>query len=104
MSQSNPRFISPQEYLRREVKALEKHEYFEGNITQRDPSCFKHSLITVNGIVVFHRALHDSEFQIFDSNLRILASKITFFTYPDFMIVRGTEKLMRGRDDVLLNP
>ena len=97
-------YISPEEYLEAERAALEKHEYYQGEIFAMSGASLKHNKI-------FSNLFRDIAFKIkgkgcrpYGSNLRIHIPKNTLFTYPDISIICGEPDLTDDKFDTATNP
>ena len=80
---------TPEEYLRLERDASEKHEFYRGEIFAMSGGSFNHSLISANVIRELGNGLRTSPCRVFDSNLRIRIPRTTLYTYPDASVVCG---------------
>lgn len=98
--------ISPEEYLRREARSDQKHEYNNGEIRAMAGAQLPHNQIVSNLIFLLNRCLWESHCQVLPSDMLLkLPEACNRFTYPDLMLVCGTPKLdKRAGIDVLLNP
>ncbi len=97
-------YISPEEYLEAERAALEKHEYYEGEIFAMSGASLKHNKIFSNlfGDIAFK--LKGKGCRPYGSNLRIHIPKNTLFTYPDISIICGEPDLTDDKFDTATNP
>src|SRR4051794_26868494 len=83
---------TPEEYLRREQAALEKHEYYNGMVYRASDgpptptpvaSLPSHSLVVANVIGELRSRLKGDSCRVFDSNLRVRVPRTTSYTCPD---------------------
>lgn len=98
-------YISPEYYLEEERKALEKHEYYQGEVFAMSGASPEHNFISTNVLVDIGNKLKGKNCRPFGSDFRVHIPKNTFYTYPDITIVCGKTEL--ADDDVkdnLLNP
>ncbi|MES2764375.1 MAG: Uma2 family endonuclease [Bacteroidota bacterium] len=98
-------YISPEEYLERENTALEKSEYYNGEIFAMAGAKPNHVRITSNLTVHLANALRGKDCEVFPSDLRVnIPQAGNLFTYPDISVVCGKSDFS-GPDPIsLLNP
>ena len=98
------RVISADEYLAAERQALEKSEFFNGEIIPMAGATRNHNRIkeNVNGKIIQH--LEDAACQSFSSDMRVHLPETGLYAYPDIVIVCGEPQLMSDEFDNLLNP
>lgn len=80
---------TPQEYLRREFHAVEKHQYFRDEVFSMAGGTADHSLITANAICALGNALKGRRCRVCDSNLRVRVERTMMYTYPDASVICG---------------
>src|SRR5688500_8891652 len=80
---------TPEEYLRLERDASEKHEFYRGEVFAMSGGSHQHSLVIANVIGEVRNRLKGSTCRIYDSNLRIRIPRTTLYTYPDASVVCG---------------
>jgi Uma2 family endonuclease len=97
-------YATPQEYLSDERIALEKHEYYDGNILQMPGASLGHNFIVVNLVSELGSLLKDTEFRVLPSDIRVASPNLDTFVYPDASIVSGKPILQDDQFDTLLNP
>jgi Uma2 family endonuclease len=105
VAQSGIRY-TPEEYLRREYDAQEKHQYYRGEIWAMAGGTAEHSLIIANVNGELHARLKGGRCRAYDSNLRLRIPRTTLYTYPDVSVVRGEiqfDPLDRNKT-TMLNP
>ena len=85
----NKKFYSIAEYLQMENEALEKHEYYKGEIFAMSGAGNRHNIIAINIIVSLANSLKGKSCQPFGSDMRIHIPQNTLFTYPDISIICG---------------
>lgn len=93
-----------EEYLAFEETALEKHEYFNGEMYAMAGGSIAHSQVCGNAFAALHTALRGKECQAFESNLRVLVPRTGLFAYPDAMVVCEPLERVEGRTDTITNP
>ena len=98
--------VTPEEYLLRERDALERHQYFRGEVTAIQGGSATHSGIAANVTGELANRLKGSAYRVFEINLRIGIPTASFFSYADVGVVSGKLEL-DPRDvcgETLLNP
>lgn len=83
------KFYSIEEYLQMENEALEKHEYYKGEIFAMSGAGNRHNIISINIIVSLAISLKGKSCQPFGSDMRIHIPQNTLFTYPDISVICG---------------
>lgn len=101
--QSQPTY-SLEEYFELEAKALDRHEYINGEIIPMPGGTINHSRIIRNCCTVLDSALKRQPYETFvaDQHLQIIPRN--YYTYPDLMVVEGEPELLKGRNDTITNP
>jgi Uma2 family endonuclease len=104
LPQQNPRY-TPEEYLRLEREATERHQYFQGEIFAMAGGSPEHSLIISNVNGGLWSRLKGSPCRVYDSNLRVRIPKTSLYTYPDVTVVCGPLQLdpLDTRGETVLN-
>lgn len=97
-------YISQEEYLETERAALEKHEYYQGEIFAMSGASVNHNIISVNLISELKTKLKGNGCRLYGSDLRIHIPKNTLFTYPDISIICGDPDLTDDKFDTATNP
>jgi Uma2 family endonuclease len=105
VAQSGIRF-TPEEYLRREYDAKQRHQYYHGEIYAIAGGTAEHSFIITNLTGELHNRLKGGGCRVFDSNLRVRIPRTTLYTYPDVGVIRGEIDFdpLDNRRTTLLNP
>jgi Uma2 family endonuclease len=100
-----PRY-TPEEYLRLERDATERHQYFQGEIFAMAGGTPEHSLIISNVNGELRSRLKGSPCRVYDSNLRVRIPKTSLYTYPDVTVVCGPLQFdpLDSRRETALNP
>ena len=83
----NKKFYSIAEYLQMENEALEKHEYYQGEIFAMSGAGNRHNIISINIIISLGISLRGRSCQPFGSDMRIHIPQNTLFTYPDISVI-----------------
>ena len=97
---------TPEEYLRRERQAVEKHEYYHGEVIAMSGGAPDHSLIISNVNGELRSRLKGKPCRAYESNLRIRIPRTTLYTYPDASVICGGLQFdpLDTRRETVLNP
>lgn len=96
--------FTPEEYLARERKALDKSEYRNGQIYTMPGASRKHNLITGNTLAELHVQLRNRVCEVYPSDMRVKVSPTGTYTYPDVVVVCEEPQFEDTHFDTLLNP
>ena len=95
---------SKREYLEMENAAIEKHEYYHGEIFAMSGAKMQHNRVVKNLYTQLIYKLKGKPCEPYGSDARIHVEKNTLFTYPDISVICG-EPITRNNDDYnVLNP
>ena len=97
-------YISPEEYLAEERAALDKHEYYQGEVFAMSGASLKHNVIFSNLFTDIGSKLKGKGCRPYGSDLRIHIPKNTLYTYPDISIICGEADLTDKEFDTATNP
>jgi len=100
----NKQKISIEEYLEMENAALEKHEYYQGEIFAMSGAKVPHNAIASNLLVELGMKLKGKKCKPFNSDQRIHIPSNTLFTYPDISIICGEVITLNNDEWNALNP
>ena len=81
------KYITEEEYLARERRALEKSEFQDGKIFGMAGAKRVHNLIVTNLILSLGYQLNGKECEVYPSDMRVKAEKAKSFCYPDVTVV-----------------
>ena len=93
-----------QEYLEMEKQALEKHEYYNGEIFAMSGASTRHNIISTNIIIALGIALKGKSCRPYGSDLRIHIPENSLFTYPDISIICGEVIASKEDEDTATQP
>jgi Uma2 family endonuclease len=96
--------ISIEEYLEMENAAIEKHEYYKGEIFAMSGAKVPHNRIATNFLMTLALKLKGKKCEPFGSDQRIHIEANTLFTYPDISIVCGDIITLNNDNWDVLNP
>lgn len=98
------KYYSIREYLEMENEAIEKHEYYKGEIFAMSGAGNRHNIISVNIIVSLGNSLKGKSCQPYGSDMRIHIPGNTLFTYPDISVISGDILLSNEDENTSTNP
>ena len=93
-----------QEYLEMEKNALEKHEYYNGEIFAMSGAGNRHNVISINIIVALGIALKGTSCRPYGSDMRIHIPENSLFTYPDISIICGDVITLKEDEETATQP
>ena len=94
----------PEEYLKFEREAEERHEFIDGKIIKMAGESLSHSRICINLAVEFGSQLRRKKCEALSPNMKVRTTTKSLFAYPDLVIVCGEPKFHDVKKDVLINP
>jgi Uma2 family endonuclease len=94
---------TPEEYLRAERSASQKHAYFGGEIFAMAGCTERHDTITANVTTALGNALRGGPCRPHTSDMRIHIPATGLYTYSDGLVVCGAQFTDQTRD-TLINP
>lgn len=80
---------TPEEYLRRERDAVERHEYYHGEVFAMSGGTFEHSRTAANVVRELGVRLIGTPCGVQQSDLRIRIPRTTLYTDPDASVLCG---------------
>lgn len=92
------------EYRAIEETAEERHEYCNGEIIAMSGGSEVHSTIACNLLIYLGFLLRDTDFRLYNSDLRVWIPEHRCGTYADLIVVNGEPELNGDRTDEILNP
>lgn len=104
MVAEHKRLMTEAEYLIIERAALEKSEYYKGEIVSMAGATRNHNRVrdNINGEVIYQ--LKHASCQSFSSDMRVHLPDTSLYAYPDIVIVCGEPELIPDEFDNLMNP
>ncbi len=94
------------EYLRKEEKALHKHEFYNGQIIKMSGAKFRHNQAATNissALVVGVKKLKKKHF-VLNSDQKVFIEQENVALYPDALVVCETPIFWQEREDIIINP
>ncbi|MDQ3131149.1 MAG: Uma2 family endonuclease [Acidobacteriota bacterium] len=113
LKKDSEKIFTVEEYLKLEREAVERHEYFDGEIILMAGESDNHGTISANisGELYLQLKGKDCQLRIKDAKIKSggfapTAGKSTkgIFSYPDLVIVCGEVKHYDKKKDIILNP
>ncbi len=104
MGKPEIKYITQEEYLETERLALDKHEYFQGEIFAMSGASISHNIIFKNTFIDLGNKLKGKKCQPFGNDLRIFIPENTLYTYPDMSIICGEIETTDDNFDTATNP
>ena len=105
-SKKNPRLYTLEEYLDKEAKAKDKHEYFNGKILKMPYARGPHNEIAANVIAAFKTAFKNLNqvYRIFASDQKIYFPELNYGVYADTLVVSEQPAYFDDGELLLINP
>ena len=97
------KLITVQEYLESELNAVEKHEFFDGEVFAIAGASEKHNRVVVNMTSKIDVFLKGKSCTIYPSDMRVATPQSDAYMYP-LSIVCGDIELKENIFDTLVNP
>lgn len=98
-------FVSPDDYLRLEREAEQKHEYIAGKIVAMACASYAHNRICSNLTGELYNQLRGKSCSVVGSDQRLQILNSSAFVYPDLTVVCGKPEFNEDKkSDTLLNP
>ena len=95
-----------QEYLNKEEKSIEKHEFHNGQISKKPGAKYRHNREATNigsGLVIATKNL-TKRFEVSSSDLKIYSESENICVYPDAVVVSEAPVYWNRREDIITNP
>lgn len=96
--------LTPEEYLERERKSEERHEYFDGEIFAMSGAKRNHNKVATNVSGLIWQHLRSRDCESYSNDMRVFVPETGLYTYPDIVVVCGEPKFKDDVFDTLLNP
>jgi Uma2 family endonuclease len=104
--EKEPRRYTLAEYLRREEKSTELHEYYDGIITKLPMARLPHNVITSNVITTLNFAfkIQGKKYLVVGGQQLVYLPALNFGLYPDVLVVTNTPLYWDNNQVLLINP
>jgi Uma2 family endonuclease len=95
-----------EEYLSREARESEKHEFYNGKIIKTPKRIHTYSEINVNLVTALKIGIRQigSKFRVCSSNLKTYIAKINTCVYPSVLVFCEAPQFWQTRKDIIVNP
>jgi Uma2 family endonuclease len=100
------RTYSLEQYLERELQAVQKHEYFNGKIILMSGGTYNHNKIATNVISLIDQLidLQNLNFNVLNSDQKIYIQQENIAVYPDALVILDEPQYWKDRKDLITNP
>lgn len=101
-----PRLYSLGQYLAREEKAQDKHEFYNGIIRKMPGGTFRHNEIASNTLTALKAAVRGlpGPYRVLNSDQKIYIEATNTGVYPDALVICKEPVFHQERQDLLTNP
>src|SRR5437764_1115106 len=96
--------LTPEEYLAIERRAEYKSEYIDGEMVAMMGASRRHNLIAANITREIGQQLKGRPCEGYASRMRVRVPSVSFYIYPDVVVVCGEPQFEDDYVDTLLNP
>ncbi|NET68202.1 MAG: Uma2 family endonuclease [Moorea sp. SIO1G6] len=86
---SEPKYYSPEDYLKLEETAEYKSEYRDGEIIPMTGGTTNHNQIALNIATLFKLGLKGKQYKVYIGDVRLWIPRYRQYTYPDVMVIQG---------------
>jgi Uma2 family endonuclease len=97
-------FVTLEEYRAIAEVSEERYEYCNGDMIVMSGGTATHSAIAINILVYLGFLLRDTDFRLYNSDLRVWIPEYHCGTYTDLMVVNHEPEFNDDRLDEILNP
>jgi Uma2 family endonuclease len=104
--EKKPRLYTLAEYLRKEERSQELHEYYNGIITKLPMATTPHNIIATNVAFELELAFRASskDYYVMSSQQLVYLPELNYGLYPDVLVVCEKPKHFDNNEILLLNP
>ena len=101
-----PRSYTLEEYLRREERGKERHEFYNGIISKVSMATGPHNIVVANvtAALVHSFAVQNKPFLVFGSQQLVYLPELNFSLYPDILVVAEAPLYWDKNEVLLINP
>jgi Uma2 family endonuclease len=94
------------EYLRREERTVDKHEFYNGKIIKMANAKFYHNLIAQNVAFEIRKAaeLFNKDYYVLGDGQKIFIEADNVAVYPDALVICEAPQFYKGQESLVLNP
>lgn len=100
------RTYSLEQYLEKELQAVQKHEFFNGKIIAMSGGTYNRNKIATNVISLIDQLidLQNLNFNVLNSNQKIYIEQENIAVYPDALVILDEPQYWKNRKDLITNP
>ncbi len=104
--EKEPRRYTLTEYLRREERSEELHEYYDGIITKLPMARTPHNIISTNLAIELSLAFRaaNKDYYVLTGQQLVYLPKLNISLYPDVVVVCETPQYFDNNEVLLINP
>ncbi len=104
--EKEPRLYTLAEYLRKEERSNELHEYYNGIIKKLPMARGPHNIITANMTTALNVVFmaQDKDYFVMNNQQLVYLPQLNFSLYPDVLVVCETPKYFDNNEVLLINP
>ena len=101
-----PKVYTLWEYLAREERSKDKHEFYDGKIVKMANAKYNHNLIAMNTAVALRNTLNllEKKYIVLGEGQKIYVELENVAVYPDALVIFEKPIFYQDRTDILLNP
>jgi Uma2 family endonuclease len=101
-----PKSYSLEEYLRREERSVDKHEFYDGKILKMPNAKFKHNLIVTNTSYAIKTALRlaSKKLLVVGDGQKIYIESENISVYPDGIVICDKPEYYDNQEYLITNP
>lgn len=105
-STKKSKHYSLEEYLQKEERAKERHEYFNGTIILKPMAKGPHNIIVMNTGTALNIAIEAEQkpYTVFGSNQKVYLPELNIGLYPDVLVVCEKPQYWDDNQVLLVNP
>jgi Uma2 family endonuclease len=94
------------EYLRREERSVDKHEFYNGKIIKMGNAKFYHNLIASNVVRCIGNAAEtaNKDYYVLGDGQKIFIEADNVAVYPDALVICEAPLFYKGQESLVLNP
>ena len=104
IAQTQQKTYTPEEYLALEEAADQRHEYIDGEIIPMAGGTTNHNKIALNFCRRFPLTIHEQDYEVYMSDVRLWIPDVRRYTYPDVMIVAAPTEYYDSSQTTITNP
>ncbi|NEO03805.1 MAG: Uma2 family endonuclease [Moorea sp. SIO3I7] len=101
---SEPKYYSPEDYLKLEETAEYKSEYRDGEIIPMTGGTTNHNQIALNIATLLKLGLKGKQYKIYIGDVRLWIPRYRQYTYPDVMVIQGEPVYTGKGTTTVMNP